>query len=233
MLKYKHFEYAVKVSKVCVDLCPTSYEGWTLYAECLIELQEMQKALLVIDLIPLSEDLPYITLPEPEPTYDLQVPLTMDSTACFQHFIMPIEDVLDYSIVGSPSENISLMQMNLTRSLPEPYQDDIQAEISEKFYALVEHNMEYQSWTEHFKGIYHLLVLAEIEHGYELLMAARKATFLPPSSKEVKSQEAQNCYNLWSNPFMGQLPASYQIPGLERLKREAAIQARAERRHRR
>ena len=71
LLKFKHFEYALKVSKVCVDLCPTSYEAWTLHAECLIELQKMKKALIAIDLMPCADDTPYISLPEPEPTYDL------------------------------------------------------------------------------------------------------------------------------------------------------------------
>lgn len=41
LLRYKHLEHAVKVAKVCVDLCPTSYTGWRLYAQCLIELQEV------------------------------------------------------------------------------------------------------------------------------------------------------------------------------------------------
>ena len=36
LVKFKHFEYALKVSKVCVDLCPTSFTAWMLYAECLI-----------------------------------------------------------------------------------------------------------------------------------------------------------------------------------------------------
>ena len=95
---------------------------------------------------------------------------------------------------------------------------------AQKFQALVEHNNEYLGWTEHFKGIYALLVYADLEHGYDIMMAARKALFLPPQSDDQSAT-----YYTWSNPFFKPLPASFQIPGLEGLKKEAASRARAER----
>ena len=34
LAKYKYFEYALKVVKICCDLVPNSFEAWFLYAEC-------------------------------------------------------------------------------------------------------------------------------------------------------------------------------------------------------
>lgn len=64
LVKYKYYEYAVKIVKVCVDLVPTSFEGWLLYAECMMQLADLKGALVAIDLAPNQPDLPYITLPE-------------------------------------------------------------------------------------------------------------------------------------------------------------------------
>lgn len=68
---------------MCVDLCPTSFEGWILYAECLVELSEIKKAMIAIDLVPNGPETPYITLPEPEMTYSLSIPANLNSTDCF------------------------------------------------------------------------------------------------------------------------------------------------------
>ena len=125
LLKFKYFEYAVKIAKVCIDLCPTSFEAWMLYAECLIELQDLKGALIALDLAPNSPDLPYIDLPEPQTTYDLSIPMKLTSTDCFQHFMLPLNDVIDYSVPSTPSENVSILQLNVWRRMPEPYQDDI------------------------------------------------------------------------------------------------------------
>ena len=42
-----------------------------LYAECLVELAELKKALIAIDLVPNGPDTPYLTLPEPERAYSI------------------------------------------------------------------------------------------------------------------------------------------------------------------
>lgn len=56
LVKFHYFEYAVKIAKVCVDLCPTSFEVWLIYAESLIWLKEIGTALIALDLAPCSQD---------------------------------------------------------------------------------------------------------------------------------------------------------------------------------
>ena len=50
--EFKYFEFAVKIAKVCCDLCPNSFNGWLLYAECAIELHDYETALICLDLAP-------------------------------------------------------------------------------------------------------------------------------------------------------------------------------------
>ena len=64
-LKFKYYEYAAKLAKVCVDLCPTSFEAWAAYAEALIGIGDLKMALIAFDLAPNAPNLEYITLPEP------------------------------------------------------------------------------------------------------------------------------------------------------------------------
>lgn len=65
LFKFKYFEFAVKIVKVCIDLLPTSFEAWILYSECLINLSDVGNALIALDLAPCTPDTSYITLPEP------------------------------------------------------------------------------------------------------------------------------------------------------------------------
>ena len=76
--------------------------------------------------------------------------------------MLPIENMLDYSITGSASEIISLVQLNLTRSLPEAYQEEALASEAEhqKLKEIVERNQDYLGWSEHFKNLYRLVVYA-------------------------------------------------------------------------
>lgn len=39
--------------------------------------------------------------------------------------MLPIENFFDYSVENSPSENVSVLQLNINNTLPAPYQDDI------------------------------------------------------------------------------------------------------------
>lgn len=94
---------------MCVDLCPTSFEGWLLYAECLIGLGDLKMALIAFDLAPNQADQEYITLPEPQYTYDLQLPLSLDSSDSFSHFMLPIENLIDYAVPGTDSEHVSIL----------------------------------------------------------------------------------------------------------------------------
>lgn len=102
--------------------------------------------------------------------------------------MLPIEGVIDYSKAGTPSENVSILEMNLYRRLPEPFTDDISTRDQPHFEALMELNGEYLSWSEEFRGIYELLAVACRECGPDVLEQARKALYLPFSHGQQSSQ---------------------------------------------
>lgn len=89
-----------------------SFEGWLLYAECMIELADLKGALVAIDLAPNLPDLPYITLPEAQMEYDLSIPADLTSSDCFQYCMLPIDDMMDYSVSGTLSEKICILSLN-------------------------------------------------------------------------------------------------------------------------
>jgi len=39
--------------------------------------------------------------------------------------MLPIENMIDYSVADTPSENVSILKLNINRELPSPFQDDI------------------------------------------------------------------------------------------------------------
>ena len=54
--------------------------------------------------------------------------------------MLPVDKVIDYSVEGTPSEQVSLLQLNLHGALPEPHQDDIPVHDRQKLSALVLQN---------------------------------------------------------------------------------------------
>ena len=89
LAKYKYFEIAVKVSKICCDLIPHSFEAWFLYAECQFELRNIKQGLIALDMAPALPDVSFISLPQPESTYDIQVPIEKNNSDCFAYFMIP------------------------------------------------------------------------------------------------------------------------------------------------
>ena len=59
----EYFEYALQIGKVCVDLCPESFEAWNLLARCYINLQDLKMALIAMDNSPFIADIPLVEIP--------------------------------------------------------------------------------------------------------------------------------------------------------------------------
>ena len=209
LLKYKYYEYAVKVAKVCVDLCPTSFEGWILYAECLIGLGDLKMALIAFDLAPNAPDPEYVTLPEPQESYDLLLPSTLDSSDSFSHFMLPLENVVDYGVPNTPSEQVSLLDLCVYQRLAAPFRDDIGTAAEQaKLQNLIDINERYLALSESERRIYDLISLCEREVGLTDLVEAKTLLFYTSTDKEQQAA-AQALQAPWQNPFFQPLPASY------------------------
>lgn len=113
LFKFKYFEFAAKVAKVCCDLSPNSFEGWLLYSNCMFELQDYHSALISAELAPYNNaDIAKVSLPEPF-QYEISLPPRLDSSDCFLHFNFPTETEIDYSVINTPSRDISVTDLHL------------------------------------------------------------------------------------------------------------------------
>ena len=57
------YEFALKLAKCCIDMCPESFESWYMYAKINIALGDLHNALYAIDSSPLSDEIEYFSLP--------------------------------------------------------------------------------------------------------------------------------------------------------------------------
>ena len=82
-------------------------------------------ALIAFDLAPNAPNLEYITLPEPQYSYDLQLPMQLTTTDSFSHFMLPIQNLVDFAVPNTESEQVSILKINLEQRLSDPYREDI------------------------------------------------------------------------------------------------------------
>jgi hypothetical protein len=60
----EYFEYALKIGKICAEMCPESFEVWNLIAKCYIGLSDIKMVLIALDVAPIYPDIDYVKLPE-------------------------------------------------------------------------------------------------------------------------------------------------------------------------
>jgi len=58
------YEYAQKLSKTCIDLCPDSFEPWYYYAMASFGIGDTKAAVCAIDMSPLLDDIKPLSLPQ-------------------------------------------------------------------------------------------------------------------------------------------------------------------------
>ncbi len=56
----EYYEYALKLAQISVDLCPESFEGWVLLAECYFYMRKIKRCLICMDIAPLYDDMELI-----------------------------------------------------------------------------------------------------------------------------------------------------------------------------
>ena len=55
-LKIELYEYALKISKICTELCPESFQAHMIQAKCLLYEKEIRKAFITLNKAPVYED---------------------------------------------------------------------------------------------------------------------------------------------------------------------------------
>lgn len=56
-IKCEYYEYALKLAKISVDLCPESFEAWFLLSECYFHVKKIKLSLVALDIAPLYPDI--------------------------------------------------------------------------------------------------------------------------------------------------------------------------------
>ena len=149
------------------------------------------------------------------------MPLEKNNSDCFQYFMLPSVGTIDYVQVQF-SEAYSLRQYNLAPDTyrPQPYYGCVDQKDVEKADQLHTNITEYLRWSYRDRRIYQLLTQLEQEITIETLVKVKKNAFVA-----VRDQRKnKNAHGSGISKFFEPLPASYQIPGLEALKKHARHQ---------
>ena len=86
-LKYEYYEYALRLARISVDLCPESFECWIALAESYFHLRIFKMALVALDIAPCSPDINYISPVGANPSMEFTHPKKQDSNE-FHSYIM-------------------------------------------------------------------------------------------------------------------------------------------------
>jgi tetratricopeptide (TPR) repeat protein len=89
------FEYAQRIAKITVDLCPESFESWFYFAKACFGLGEVREALIAIDLAPMTADLHLLSIPL-RLENSLQVPFNQNNTDYYSYIMAPRKDFMDF-----------------------------------------------------------------------------------------------------------------------------------------
>ena len=87
-IKYEYYEYALRLARVCVDLCPESFEAWLLLAECYFYERKFKMSLIALDIAPLYQDIQYISSIPPTTGMEKTNPKVRNSTDSYAYIMM-------------------------------------------------------------------------------------------------------------------------------------------------
>lgn len=95
----EYYEYALKLAKICVDLCPESFEAWMLLAECYYFMRKIRMSLIAMDIAPLYPDIEYISDIPSSQDYDISKPKLRKSTDTHSYLMLEPK-LIDFRRVG-------------------------------------------------------------------------------------------------------------------------------------
>lgn len=171
-LKYEYYEYALKLSKICVDLCPESFECWLVLAESYFHVRKFKSALIAIDVAPSYEDVnDELILPDLH-KYSKTAPKTKNST-----------NVYSEMMVRPINPDFRVTENSKASNVPQDYETKVLEQLEKA------NNRKLNSCD---KKAYELLVKIEKEISWEVLLKYKSDIFL------TEGDEAEG----WENPYL-------------------------------
>lgn len=73
-IKSEYYEYAYKLSKICVDLCPESFEAWFQMAEVYFYMKKIKMSLIAMDVAPYYSDAEWVHKVDLVNDYEFSIP---------------------------------------------------------------------------------------------------------------------------------------------------------------
>lgn len=177
-IKYEYYEYALLLAKICVDLCPESFECWMCLAETYFHMRQFTKSLVCIDIAPFS---PGVDPGEEENERypDLSMlnttnPKVQNCSSFFpEYLITPTScDFKDTHIEDAPSDNVD---------------EEYQQQVGERL-----EKCNNRDLTRCEKDAYGLLIKIEKEITWEKLLEIKTTAFLAEQDDTM----------VWENPHL-------------------------------
>lgn len=171
-LKYEYYEYALRLSKILVDLCPESFECWLVLAESYFHVRKFRQALIAIDVAPSYEDLNDEQIFPDMSKYTVTTPKVQNSTYVYSDLMVKPEEPDFRFTENSKASNVPI---------------DYETKVLE---ALERANTRKLNHCD--KKAYELLVKIEKEVSWEVLLRIKSQTFLAEGDE----------VNGWENPYL-------------------------------
>jgi tetratricopeptide (TPR) repeat protein len=171
-LKYEYYEYALKISKILVDLCPESFECWLVLAESYFHVRKFKSALIAIDVAPSYEDInDELILPELG-EYHRTNPKVQNSTNVYSELM-----------VKPQKPDFKFTENSRASNVPLEYEKKVADEL---------HKANSRKLNSCDQKAYELLVKIEKEVSWEVLLKLKSDTFLAEGDE----------VNGWENPYL-------------------------------
>lgn len=98
----EYYEYALKIGKMCAQMCPESFEVWNLIAKCYIGLSDVKMTLVALDMAPIYPDIDCVKLPVRKDNCLVQAPEQTEAVSIRDCFMLPPNSgSLDFAKYGS------------------------------------------------------------------------------------------------------------------------------------
>ena len=171
-LKYEYYEYALKISRILVDLCPESFECWLVLAESYFHVRKFKNALIAIDVAPSYEDINDDLILPDMTDYAITSPKVQNST-----------DVYSEMMVKPSDADFRFTENSRASNVPADYEAKVLDGLCKA------NNRKLNSCD---KKAYELLVKIEKEISWEQLLKLKSETFLSEGDE----------INGWENPYL-------------------------------
>jgi len=180
----------LKLAKICVDLCPESFEAWFLLSECYFYMKKIKLSLVVLDIAPLYPDIELVNDVPNTQEYDIMKPKEANSQDTHGYMMLAPRHQ-DYRDQNDPQALLYHQVAFMRNEEPELPIERMPSQQFEAYSKLKKVNLI--EMTSRERRCYELIVKMEKEYGWDILIKIKNATFI--------SEEEQDHQTDWQNPY--------------------------------